>query len=190
VGKAELLARAATYDDLRKVPDHQVAEILGGDLWVSPRPAMAHAHTAAMLAVELVAPFGQGRGGPGGWWILPECEVHLHGDVLVPDFAGWRHANLKERSSSHSHMTQAPDWVCEIVSPSTQKIDRTLKLGIYAREGVRHVWLVEPLKRTLEVLKLAGGVYVAILMLHGDAVASAEPFDAVPFPLKRIWPEI
>lgn len=186
MGKAEILGRAATYKDLCEVPDHMVAEIVGGDLWVSPRPIVRHAHAAAMLAVELIAPFGQGRGGPGGWWILPECEIHFGGDVLVPDLAGWRRSRLKEMSSE-AFMTQAPDWACEISSPSTRKLDRVLKAGIYAREGVRHLWLVEPKKKKVEVFKLAAGVYLPILDVSDDQIAAAEPFEAVPFPLQRIW---
>lgn len=186
--KAGILGRAATYKDLCDVPDNLVAEILAGDLWVSPRPAPRHSHAAVRLTVELVPPFQDGRGGPGGWHLLFEPELHLHGDVLVPDLAGWckdRAKTLMERA----HIITTPDWVCEIVSPSTEDLDRGIKVGIYAREGVRYIWLVDPVKQTLEVLKLAAGVYVPILALAGDALAAAEPFDAVPFPLKRIWPD-
>ena len=186
MGKAEILGRAATYKDLCEVPDHMVAELIGGDLWVSPRPIVRHSYCAAMLAAELMAPFGQGRGGPGGWWILPECEIHMRGDVLVPDLAGWRRASLPSDPSG-AYMSQPPDWACEITSPSTGKLDRVLKAGIYAREGVRHLWLVDPPKRALEVLKLAGGTYVPLLELKEDQLAAAEPFEAVPFPLQRLW---
>jgi Uma2 family endonuclease len=184
--KAEIVGRAATYKDLCDVPDQKVAEIIGGDLWVTPRPIVRHAHAAAMLTAQLIAPFGEGRGGPGGWWILPECEIHFRGDVLVPDLAGWRRSKLKKRSSE-AFMTQAPDWACEISSPSTRQLDRVVKAGIYARERVRHVWFVDPGRRSLEVLKLAAGIYVPILSLKGDQLAAAEPFDAVPFPLQRLW---
>ena len=186
MGKSAIIGRAATYKDLCEVPDHMVAEIVGGDLWVSPRPIVRHSHAAAMLAAELIAPFGQGRGGPGGWWILPECEIHFGGDVLVPDLAGWRRSRLK-KMSSEAFMTQAPDWACEISSPSTRKLDRVLKAGIYAREGVRHLWFVDPGRRTLEVLKLVSGVYVPVLAFKDDQLAAADPFEAVPFPLQRIW---
>jgi Uma2 family endonuclease len=186
MSKAGILGRAATYKDLCAVPDHMVAELIGGDLWVSPRPVVRHSHTAGLLAAELIPPFGQGRGGPGGWLILPECEIHFDGDVLVPDLAGWRRGNLKEMASE-AFMSQAPDWACEITSPSTRKLDRVLKFGIYAREGVGHLWLVEPKKKKLEVFKLAAGVYVPILDLSDDRTAAAEPFEAVPFPLQRIW---
>ena len=186
MGKAGILGRAATYRDLCEVPDHLVAELIGGDLWVSPRPVPRHSYTAGALGAELIPPFGHGRGGPGGWWILPEIEVHLDGDVLVPDLAGWRRSRLEDISEA-AFISRAPDWACEITSPSTRKLDRVLKFGIYAREGVRHLWLVEPKKKKLEVFKLAGGVYVPILDLSDDQIAAAEPFEAVPFPLQRIW---
>jgi len=189
MGKSEPFGRAATYKDLCQVPDHLIAEILEGDLWVSPRPAMRHSHAAAMLSAEIMGPFGQGRGGPGGWWILYEPEVHLRDDVVVPDFAAWRRDRLK-KPASEAYMTQRPDWVCEILSPSTQHIDRKLKLKIYAREGVSHLWLVDPTARTLEVLRLDDGTWTPLATLTDDAVAEAEPFDAVPFPLTRIWLDV
>lgn len=183
------LGRAASYKDLCDVPDHLIAEILEGDLWVSPRPAMRHSHAAATLSAELIPPFQHGRGGPGGWWLLYEPEVHLTDDVLVPDLAGWRRDRL-EKIGNPAYMTQPPQWVCEILSPSTAKIDRNQKLRIYARERVSHVWLIDPIARTLEVLRLVDGRWVGVTTLKDDAVVQAEPFDAVPFPLTRIWPEL
>lgn len=186
--EAAILGRRATYKDLCEVPDQLIAEIIGGDLWVSPHPAPRHSHVAMMLSAELVPPFQHGSGGPGGWRLLYEPELHLSGDVLVPDLAGWRQrraSTLMERA----HISQAPDWVCEIQSKSTQRIDRHVKLPVYAREGIRYAWLVDPMKRTLEVLKLAAGTWVPVLTLKGGEIAAAEPFDAVPFPLARIWPE-
>lgn len=189
VGKTEPLGRAATYKDLCQVPDHLIAEILEGDLWASPRPGMRHSHAAAMLSAEIMGPFGQGRGGPGGWWILFEPEVHLRDDVVVPDVAAWRRDGLK-KPVTEAYMTQPPDWVCEIVSPSTEHVDRKLKLKIYAREGVGYLWLIDPIARALEVLRLDHRTWVPVATLHDDAVAEVEPFAAVRFPLTRIWLEI
>jgi Uma2 family endonuclease len=180
--------RSATYKDLCDVPDDQVAELIRGDLWVGPRPSPRHSHVATMLSAELVPPFQHGRGGPGGWRLLYEPELHLDGDVLVPDLAGWR-ASRALTLLNRANIITRPDWVCEILSPLTEHIDRELKQGIYAREGVHHLWLIDPLAHTLDVLKLAGGLYVPILTLDQGAIAAAEPFDAVPFPLTRIWPD-
>ena len=187
-GEAAILGRAATYKDLREVPDHLIAEILNGDLWVSPHPLPRHCHAMTMLAAALVPPFQHGNGGPGGWQLLVEIEVRFGGDVLVPDLAGWR-LGRDLKFLERSRVTDAPDWVCEILSKSTEKIDRGLKMQIYAREKVGHLWFVDPRKRTLEVFKLVSGVWVPIQVLKDHAVAAAEPFDAVPFPLSRLWPE-
>ena len=128
----------ATYDDLLAIPDHLVAEILDGELHATPRPAIPHAVASSSLGVEIGGPFGTGRGGPGGWWILIEPEIHLAADVVVPDLAGWRRAKLPEMPRT-AFLELAPDWVCEIVWPSTERIDRGKKLPIYAREGVSHL---------------------------------------------------
>lgn len=179
----------ATYQDLCRVPDHLVAEILEGELYTTPRPATPHALTASMLAAEVIPVFGQNRGGPGGWWILIEPELHLGADVLVPDFAGWRRDRLAAVPDA-AFMTVAPQWACEILSPSTERIDRRHKLRIYAREGVDHLWLVNPRLRTLEVLRLEGQFWLLTGTYGGDEAVHAEPFEAVALPLARIWPEL
>jgi Uma2 family endonuclease len=186
VSKAEPLGRAATYQDLCEVPDHVIAEILKGELWVSPRPVPRHAHVLSTLTAELLPPFQHGRGGPGGWRLLVEAELHLAGDVLVPDLAGWR-ASRASTLMERPHISLRPDWVCEILSKSTETIDRDLKMQIYARQQVGHLWFVDPRKKTLEVFQLTAGDWVPIQVSNDDAVVAAEPFDAVPFPLSRLW---
>ena len=183
------LRRAATYEDLATVPDHLVAEIVDGELHTSPRPAPRHAVSATVLASGLNPPFQQGRGGPGGWWILFEPELHLGRDVLVPDLAGWRRERLPAISDEPPFFTLAPDWICEVLSPSTYRLDRVAKLRVYAREGVGHAWLLHPGERTLEVLRLESGRW-AILATHADdAVVRAEPFEAVAIDLLPLWGE-
>src|SRR5205823_1804949 len=138
--------RRATYEDLMQVPDTKVAEIIDGELVVSPRPASRHAHAATVLGSDVTGPFHRGPGdpaGPGGWWILLEPELHLAEDVLVPDWAGWQRDRLPVFPDTPA-FTQVPDWVCEVISPSTGRIDRSRKMRIYAREGVSHLWFVEP----------------------------------------------
>lgn len=129
--------RPATYEDLLQIPDHLVAEIVDGELHTSPRPAPRHADAATGLSAALRAPFDRGRGGPGGWRILIEPELHLGSEVLVPDAAGWRRERLP-RLPETAHLTLAPDWICEVVSPSTAALDRGAKLRSYAHEGVSH----------------------------------------------------
>ena len=180
--------RRATYEDLCQVPDHKVAEILDGELIVSPRPALRHASASSGLGGHLWGPFHGGRGGPGGWWILDEPELHLADDILVPDLAGWRRERLPAVPDT-AYMTLAPDWVCEVISPSTERIDRSRKTRIYAREGVKHLWLLDPIVRTLEVLRLENARWV-LLATHSDTdVVRVEPFEAIEIELAALWPD-
>jgi Uma2 family endonuclease len=181
--------RKATYDDVLAAPEHQVAEILDGELFLSPRPASPHARASSILGSELTGPFDRipsDPARPGGWWILDEPELHLAQDVVVPDIAGWRRERMP-RIPDAAWFDLAPDWLCETLSPSTANIDRTRKLRIYAREGVRHVWLVDPLARTLEVLSLEEGRWVIAETHAGDDVVRAAPFAAVEIELARLW---
>ena len=130
------LGRPATYEDLVNVPERLVAEIIDGDLWTSPRPAPRHSLSQVSLGGLLSLPYGHGRGGPGGWWILTEPELHLGSDVVVPDLAGWRRERLP-RLPDTAFFAQPPDWLCEIVSPSTARLDRAKKLPLYAWQGAR-----------------------------------------------------
>ena len=183
--------RRATYDDLRQVPDHMVAEIIDGDLYATPRPSSPHAFAASGVGRDIFGPFHRSPGdpdGPGGWWILFEPELHLGADVVVPDLAGWRHAQMA-KVPNVAHFTQAPDWTCEIVSPDTGAIDRVRKMRLYAREQIGHVWLIDPLAKTLEVYRLQSGRWMVASTHSGDDQVRAEPFEAVEIDLKRWWLE-
>lgn len=176
----------ATYADLLKVPENRVAEILGGELFATPRPAPPHAEAASGLGGALRGPFDRARGGPGGWRILFEPELHLGSDVLVPDLAGW----LRERLPvlpEQAYFVLAPDWICEVVSPATAHIDRVKKLSIYAREHVRHAWLVDPLARTLEVLRLETERWSIVSTASQFDVQRLEPFEAIELDLSLLW---
>jgi len=175
----------ATYEDLLKVPSHQVAEILDGELHVSPRPAPRHASASSGVG-GLLWGFDRGGGGPGGWRILDEPELHLGPDVLVPDLAGWRRERMPELPGD-AYFSVAPDWVCEVLSPATASMDRVKKLRIYAREHVRHAWLVDPLARTLEVLRLEGDRWSIASTFADLDVVRAEPFDAIDLDLSLLW---
>ena len=178
----------ATYADLEALPPNQVGEILFGVLYAHPRPAIPHALAASALGGKLQEPFHGGRGGPGGWIILDEPELHLGSepDVVVPDLAGWRRARLA-RVPDAPFITLAPDWVCEVVSPSTEAIDRSDKMDIYAREKVGHAWLVDPVLETLEVFRLDGLTFRLLKTWRGRAVVRAEPFDAIELDLATLW---
>jgi len=177
-----------TYQDVLDAPPNTVAEIINGALHVQPRPASPHILIASSLGMEIGPPFQKGRGGgPGGWWILDEPELHLSSDILVPDIAGWRKERMPEYPEV-PYFTLAPDWACEILSPSTRKMDLMEKRPIYAREGVGHLWFIDPIARTLEAFELRDGEWVLIATLADDAEVSVRPFDAVPFRLDTLWP--
>jgi Uma2 family endonuclease len=176
----------ATYSDLVAVPDTFVAEILGGELYASSRPASPHAHAAHLLGFELTGPFQVGQNGPGGWWFLGEPELHCGADVVVPDIAGWRRERMPVMPAV-AHFTLAPDWLCEVLSPSTKAMDRRKKLPIYARAGVAHAWLVDPLQQTLEVLRLESERWSLVATHEANAKVRAEPFDALELALRTHW---
>lgn len=183
--------RKATYEDLMQVPEWKVAEIVDGELIVSPRPATPHAYAATAMGSDIGASFMGPPGTPdrpGGWWVLFEPELHFDDDVLVPDMAAWRRDRMALLPNA-PFVTQTPDWVCEVVSPSTGRIDRARKMRIYAREGVAHLWFVEPLARTLEVYRLdeAERRWVVVENFGGDDVVRAVPFDAIQLDLARWW---
>lgn len=180
--------KKATYADLMQVPDTRVAEIVDGQLITSPRPALRHSLAASSLGDELGGPFQKSRGGPGGWWIVDEPELHLEQDVLVPDLVGWRRERVPGIVEAVA-MTVAPDWICEVLSPSTESLDRARKMRIYARERVAHAWLVNPIARTLEVYRLETAGWLLLATHSSDAIVRAEPFDAVAIDLLDLWGE-
>ena len=178
--------RLATYEDLRALPDNVIGEILDGELHVQPRPASLHALAAATLGGDLSVSFHRGRGGPGGWILLHEPELHLGRDVLVPDLAGWRRERMPEVPDA-PFFTLAPDWACEVLSPSTSRTDRAKKRPICAREGVKHLWLVDPAAHTLEIFRLDAEGYRLVTTFEGEEKVRAEPFDAIELELGALW---
>lgn len=182
--------RIPSYDDVLNAPEHTVAEILDGELHLFPRPAKPHALAASALGEELGPPFKRGRGGPGGWIIVDEPELHLGADVIVPDLGGWRRERMPVVTTKEAYFTMAPDWVCEVLSKSTEKLDRTKKLAIYGREMVRHVWLVDPIVRTLEVLRRDGDLWAILGVWSDGAMVRAEPFDAIELDLGILWADV
>ena len=183
--------RRATYDDLCKVPDTMVAEIIDGELVTHPRPALPHAHAESLIGSDLCSLFHRPPGdrkGPGGWWILFEPELHLGDDVIVPDLAGWRRERVPVLPNVAA-FTVAPDWACEVVSPATGAIDRGRKMRIYAREGLSYLWIVEPLARTVEVYRLEAGRWMVAATFGGAEPARIEPFEQAELDLARRWLE-
>lgn len=182
------LKKRATYADIEALPEHVVGEIIDGELVVSPRPALRHARSASRLGMGLGDPFDRGRDGPGGWIILFEPELHFEeqNQVLVPDLAGWRRERMPELPDTAA-TSLAPDWLCEVLSPSTAADDRAGKMPVYARQRVGHVWLLDPRLQTLEVFRLEGDGW-RLVVTHRDSVkVGVEPFDAVELDLGSLW---
>ena len=178
--------RTATYADIEALPPNMVGEIVHGVLHAHPRPAPRHGVAAVALGAEISVPFGRGSGGPGGWIFLVEPELHLGPHVVVPDLAGWKKERLTPFPTT-SFIETPPDWLAEILSPSTQAIDRTDKLGVYAEFGVKHCWYVDPIARTLEVFALSGGKWLLAATFKNAEPVAAPPFEVHSFPLDVLW---
>ncbi|MFM2420199.1 MAG: hypothetical protein RL385_4922 [Pseudomonadota bacterium] len=181
-----MVHKPATYDDLARLPPHVIGEIVRGELVVSPRPAAHHAHAASVLGMDLGSPFQRGRGGPGGYWILDEPELHRGTNVLVPDLAGW-HRKRMPVVPDVPFFTLAPDWLCEVTSPSTASLDRVRKMPLYAEAGVTYVWLVDPRERLLEAHRREGTPWLRIAAHSDDERVRVEPFEAAELELSALW---
>jgi Uma2 family endonuclease len=177
--------RLATYQDLLAAPPHTIAQLVGGELHVQPRPAGPHSIVASGLGFDLGNPFQRGRGGPGGWIIVFEPELHFGADVVVPDLAGWRVERTPELDASY--FTVAPDWVCDVLSPSSAQLDRGPKADLYAREGVEFMWLVEPLENLIEAFRRSDAAWLRLGAWFGEASARIPPFDAIELELGPLW---
>ena len=176
----------ATYEDLVRLPENMVGELIDGELYAWPRPRPRHGHSALRLGGRIEAAFDSGDGGPGGWVILPEPELHLEADVLVPDIAGWRIEHWTHEGDAVG-ITVRPDWVCEVMSPSTASHDRRKKMPIYASHGVSHAWIVEPTQKTIEVFRLENARWSLLATCGEEDKMRAEPFEAIEFDLARIF---
>lgn len=187
MGKPEVTAvRPPPYADIKALAPNLIGEILAGELVVSPRPAPRHARTSFNPGVLPGATSGLGGGDPGGWCILAEPELYLRADVVVPDLAGWRLERMPVLPET-AFFPLAPDWICEVLSDLTRRRDRVVKLSLSARERVAHVWLVDPIARTLEVFRLEGGGWMLVGSGANSDKVRAEPFDAVELELGLLW---
>jgi Uma2 family endonuclease len=174
------------YEQFLQVPRNLVAEVIRGALVTQPRPAAKHARATSRLG-SVLGPFdADGPKEPGGWVILDEPELHLGPDILVPDLAGWRRTRMPELPDVAA-FELAPDWVCEVISASTEAIDRTDKLPLHAAAGVAHAWLVNPVAQTLEVYKQQAGRWMLLGTFRDAALVRAEPFDAIELELAALW---
>lgn len=189
----ESVKRRATYADLEAAPPHLVAELLHGELVTHPQPTGLHSHAHFRLGSVLGPPFDEGIGGPGGWRFLTEPELHMGNDVVVPELAGWRQERIPASGPdplAPVKIRLVPDWVCEVLSPSTERYDRCEKREIYGEAGVAHLWLVDPRVQVVEAFVLVGGHWRLDGTYTGDALVRICPFDALEFRLGRLWPPV
>ena len=184
---SEPAGKRAVYEDLFGIPENMTGEIIDGELIVTPRPSQKHVYAASSLGNLVGPPYQLGRGGgPGGWIILDEPEIQLGGNILVPDLAGWRKERFPQ-SEETNWISVVPDWVCEILSPSTIRVDKVKKMGLYAEHGVRHLWLIDPSARTLDAFELASGRWVVLGTYVENDKAKAQPFGEVEIDLGNLW---
>jgi Uma2 family endonuclease len=189
----KLPAPRTTLAELEAAPQGVVAELVRGMLHTFPRPAPRHARAATRLGRHL-GPFDDDPGNPGGWVILIEPEVHFPDrevpsevEALDPDLAGWRIERMPQLPET-AYFDVPPDWVCEVLSPSTVRFDRGEKMPIYAHAGVKHAWLLDPIARTLEVFELLPDRSWKLVGVHvNDARVRIVPFEALELDLRVLW---
>ncbi len=175
------------YDELMALPDNIIGEILNSELYTQPRPGPKHAIASTRLGADIDPAYGRGRGGPGGWWIIYEPEVHLAtGDIVVPDIAGWQKSRMPELPET-AYFDLAPDWICEVLSPGTAKTDRTVKMPIYAKNAVSYLWLVDPIEKILEAYELLNSKWLLLSAHKDNDKISLKPFDQITIALDELW---
>lgn len=175
-----------TYNDLYTIPDNMIGQIIDGELIAMPRPSPRHTIAASVLGIRIGGPFYMGEGGPGGWVILYEPEIQLGNHTIVPDISGWRKERLPKLPETN-WISVVPDWICEVLSPGTARIDRKKKMPLYARFGVPYLWIVDPLEKTLEIFKLDAGGWRLMSVHSEDDNVRAEPFQEIEINLNILW---
>lgn len=187
IAKAFTAPSLATYQDVKDAPPYMVAEIVDGTLFTNRRPAPIYAFASSSFGPIIDSSFGYRKNKPGDWWIFREPEIHLGEDIVVPDWTGFRLERMPQFPMT-DYLTMAPDWACEVLSPATRELDLVGKRPIYAREGVRHLWLVDPDAKSLEAFELRGTEWVLIDKCFDEESVSLPPFEAISFDLGYLWP--
>ena len=184
---AEIAQKPATYADIEALPAHVVGEILFGHLVTHPRPTRRHGGATSALGGVVTGSHQFGIGGPGGWIFIDEPELHLGPHVVVPDIAGWRRERMTE-PADRAWFEIAPDWVCETLSPRTEKYDKGDKRRIYAHYRVEHLWLLDPRARSLEVFRRQEQDWLLTHTFFETEAVRAPPFAEIEFSLGLLWP--
>lgn len=176
------------YEQLEVLPEGLAGEIIDGEIHTIPRPTGKHGESTSVLGMDIGSAYHRGRGGPGGWWILDEPEVHfiLDSEVCIPDLAGWQRERMPNIPDGHK-FTIFPDWICEVFSPATKSKDREIKMPLYARHGVQYIWLVDPVAKSLEAYKLNNSQWQMLGIYRDDDKVCVEPFNAISINLIDLW---
>jgi len=183
----ETIQTSATYADLEALAPNVVGEILYGSLVTHPRPAPRHGAATIALGSICTNPYQFGVGGPGGWIFIVELELHLGPHAAVPDIAGWRRETMSE-PPEHAYIETPPDWICEVLSPATEKYDKGDKRKIYALFGVKYLWFVDLRNKLLEVFALQDKDWLLTHTFQDNEDVCAPPFDKLTFKLGLLWP--
>ncbi len=176
----------ATYQDVLDAPENMVAEIIYGKLNIHPHPAFQYTRARSVLGSKIGGPFDYDDEGPRGWAILNKPEVHIDGNIVVPDLTGWRRERMPVMPEV-PYFTLAPDWICEVLSPSTMRHDRVEKRQIYADAKVTYLWHIDPDAKTLEAYELSGDSWLLTHVRSEDNTCDVPPFEAAPFNLGVLW---
>ena len=183
---SELAKKKATYEDFCSVSENMIGEIIDGELIVTPRPTRKHGYAATTLVEEVGPPYHRGLGGPGGWIFIVEPEITFGEHTMVPDVAGWK-AERFLWEEDQNPISVAPDWVCEVLSQGTFRLDRVKKMAKYAEHNVSHLWLIDPEHTTLEVYRLESGRWLLLGTFDGAEKVRVEPFQEIEIDLADLW---
>lgn len=183
----ESAPQKAVYEDLFALPENTTGQIIDGELIATPRPSRRHALAATVLGSRVTSSYYLGGGsGPGGWIILMEPEIRLGDNFVVPDLSGWKRERFPP-DEEENWISVPPDWVCDVLSPNTHRVDKIQKMPLYARHGVRHLWLVDPGAKTLDAFRLESGRWVVLGTFAEADIVRAEPFEELEIDLEHLW---
>ena len=176
------------YAAIEALPQDLTGELIHGQVHTQPRPSGPHALASSRLGMRIGAGYDLGSGGPGGWWIIDEPEIHFDRDseVLVPDLAGWRRERMPALPLDQ-RFEVVPDWICEILSPATASKDREVKMPIYAQYGVVYAWIIDPTKRVIEVYVQSAQDWTLQAAYTAEQTLRAVPFEAAAFQVAALW---